>query len=412
MPSHPDSEHALSTRPVRRGAAPEGGVRAAFLIGQIGEGWVGGVNYFRNLFAALAELPERTVQPVLVLGRKAEAKFYKEFDWVEIVRTPMLDRLHPAWILRKLLEAGTRRDLLLTPLLNRNGIRFQSHLFSIGSKQAVPAAGWIPDFQHRHLPEFFAGKTLKTLDHLFHRIATYCNAVILSSNDALKDLVEIEPRSAGKARVLHFVANVPSAENVPSPASLAEKYQLRGPYFHLPNQFWAHKNHIVVVEALHILKQRGHSIQVLATGNPKDNRQPDHFEKLMGKARELGVADKEFRVLGLVPFPDLVGIMGNSIALINPSLFEGWSTTVEEAKSLGKRMILSNLAVHREQNPPGGLYFDPKNPNELADRLIQASSDTQFDAAALREKARLEFPERRREFARQYCRLVQDVLAK
>ncbi len=38
-----------------------------------------------------------------------------------------------------------------------------------------------------------------------------------------------------------------------------------------------------------------------------------------------------------------------STALINPSQFEGWSTTVEEAKSLGVKMLLSDLEVHKEQ---------------------------------------------------------------
>lgn len=44
-------------------------------------------------------------------------------------------------------------------------------------------------------------------------------------------------------------------------------------------------------------------------------------------------------------------LMKHAIAIINPSLFEGGSTTVEEAKSLLKVIILSGIPVHREQNP-------------------------------------------------------------
>lgn len=61
--------------------------------------------------------------------------------------------------------------------------------------------------------------------------------------------------------------------------------------------------------------------------------------------------------------------MRNSISVINPSFFEGWNSTVEECKSIGKNIILSNLNVHLEQDPPGAIFFDPNNAEELADIL-------------------------------------------
>jgi hypothetical protein len=42
---------------------------------------------------------------------------------------------------------------------------------------------------------------------------------------------------------------------------------------------------------------------------------------------------------------------------------------VEETKSVGKRMIVSDLGVHREQNPPNSLYFDPLNEIDLANKI-------------------------------------------
>src|SRR4029079_3968968 len=104
---------------------------------------------------------------------------------------------------------------------------------------------------------------------------------------------------------------------------------------------------------------------VLATGNTDDHRQPDHYAKLQERVARSGVKDL-FRVLGIVPYRDLMGLMVHSLAVINPSLFEGWSTTVEEAKSVGKRIIVSDLPVHREQAPSGGIFFDPHNAENLA----------------------------------------------
>jgi glycosyltransferase involved in cell wall biosynthesis len=71
----------------------------------------------------------------------------------------------------------------------------------------------------------------------------------------------------------------------------------------------------------------------------------------------------------MIPTDHLYALLQSCTAMINPSMSEGWSTTVEEAKSAGTPMILSDLAVHREQ--AGGLatFFDPKRYEQLADVL-------------------------------------------
>jgi glycosyltransferase involved in cell wall biosynthesis len=62
-------------------------------------------------------------------------------------------------------------------------------------------------------------------------------------------------------------------------------------------------------------------------------------------------------------------LLRKSLAIIQPSLFEGWSTVVEDARALGKSLILSNLPVHLEQNPPHAHYFDPTSPEALAEQI-------------------------------------------
>jgi hypothetical protein len=63
--------------------------------------------------------------------------------------------------------------------------------------------------------------------------------------------------------------------------------------------------------------------------------------------------------------------MYHSIALINPSKFEGRSSTVEQAKSLGKQTILSNINIHKEHNPARRIYFNPDNFLELSSIMIK-----------------------------------------
>lgn len=62
-------------------------------------------------------------------------------------------------------------------------------------------------------------------------------------------------------------------------------------------------------------------------------------------------------MLGVVTYEEVFSLIKFSKAVINPSLFEGWSSTVEECKSVGKNMILSDLSVHKEQYPTE-TFFD------------------------------------------------------
>ena len=65
--------------------------------------------------------------------------------------------------------------------------------------------------------------------------------------------------------------------------------------------------------------------------------------------------------MGIVPYDDMMSLIYHSIAIINPSKFEGWSSSVEQAKSMGKKILLSDIDVHKEQNPNRGIFFKEDN---------------------------------------------------
>ena len=60
-----------------------------------------------------------------------------------------------------------------------------------------------------------------------------------------------------------------------------------------------------------------------------------------------------------MPYIDLMSLMFYSIAVINPSFSEGWSNTVEQAKAMRKKTIISNITVHREQKIVILFYLNP-----------------------------------------------------
>jgi glycosyltransferase involved in cell wall biosynthesis len=101
-----------------------------------------------------------------------------------------------------------------------------------------------------------------------------------------------------------------------------------------------------------------------------DYRNPFYPSELVAEISRRNLR-AQFILLGMVPRRHLYALIRQSLAVLQPSLFEGWSSSIEEAKSLGKAVIASNLDVHLEQNAPGAIYFNPQDPQELANCLMR-----------------------------------------
>jgi len=377
-------------------------IRVGFFLNVTGQIWLGGTSYFRNLLTALADLPDREIETVLLTGSNSRPELLAELPLADWRCPPSLQRYSARWIARKLLATLSESDRLLERDLLALKIDALSHSGHLGPGARIPALAWIADFQHLRLPQNFSAQQRRSRDRHYGRLCRYAARIIVSSHSAREDLERFFPEAIPKIRVLQFVANVPDPDSLPSRDTLERKYAFAGRYFSLPNQFWVHKNHRVVLDALSLLKLRGRTLTVLASGKTADERDPGHFARLMQHAVALGVAD-QFRVLGLVPQADLMALQWHSVAVINPSRFEGWSTTVEEAKSLGVPAIVSDIDVHREQQPPSGAYFGPDDAEKLAELMWgEWNADATEARRALAEQARRQLAGRRREFARRF----------
>lgn len=377
----------------------------------LGVSWLGSVNYYRNLLNAIFTLPDRQIEPVLLLGARGDISILAGLPPVEVIQSKWLDPLTPRWAVRKVWQQVFACDPFLERFLRSHRIDVLSHSDFLGRDAALPAICWIVDFQHRQLPQFFTRPERFYRDRDFKMQCRHATRILLSSHDAQRTLATFEPSCVEKSRVLQFVAQPHIGGETTELPTLNERYAFESRYFHVPNQFWAHKNHRLILDALALLKGRGEPVLVIATGATEDYRQPRYFEQLMAHADALGVLDS-FRTLGVIPYNDLVGLMVNAVALINPSRAEGWSTSVEEAKSLGKRIILSDIPVHREQAPPDGVYVDPDDATSLADAMWLVW--TTFEPAVDRQRAaraRRSLTGRVRAFGQAYQDIVLEVMA-
>lgn len=334
--------------------------------------WHGGLNYFRNLFAALRR--SGGVEIVLFGGCAQKENLQKHFPGESIVVSSLLDRRSPQWLVRSIVRKVVHRDLLLERLLQRHAVDVLTHSVPLGRGSSIPCAAWIPDFQHLHLPELCSEEELQQRDKGMRFLCKESDLVFVSSQAAADDLVRFSPESAGKVSVLRFSIPPLVQKQILSKDEVARKYGLESVFVYNPNQFWAHKNHMALIKAATLLKQSGQLVPMIVfSGAMEDYRKAGYSNDVRRAVEEAGL-ESRVRFLGVVPYSDVMSLMTHCTALVNPSLFEGWSTTVEEAKSLGKNMFLSSLNVHMEQAAGLARFFDPRKPEELASLLAGTGS--------------------------------------
>ena len=142
----------------------------------------------------------------------------------------------------------------------------------------------------------------------------------------------------------------------------------------LPNQFWKHKNHILVLKALKIIKCRyKKNILIVSTGQKNDWRHTQNFSEIK-KFIKKNKLEKNFKILGVVKHNQLLNLIFYSKALINPSKAEGESGSVEIAKAFNKYTLLSNIDVHREQKKNKTFLFNVKDYKKLAKLILRVNN--------------------------------------
>ncbi|RMG91412.1 MAG: glycosyltransferase [Zetaproteobacteria bacterium] len=343
-------------------------IRTAFVhIGR--DLWRGGYNYLLNLFAAIELAPRRLITPVLYAGDDVSSEELEPFvrlSSVEVVRSPLFNASNARQHVIRALLLGGSSAVWRQLECDRIAVVYEHARFFFGWRSPFPVVAWLPDFQHRHLPSMY-GRLSWLRRELGYRIQTQTRRIIvLSSEDARRDCERFYACSRGRTRVLRFATRVPAEVKDSLSDRIPARYGLRpGAYFLFPSQFYKHKNHALVIKALAWLKKRGMAVEVAFSGERDSLRSRGLVEALQELARQKGV-EHQVHFLGNVPYKDLMALLRHARAMLNPSLFEGWSTVVEEARSLGVPMLLSDLPVHREQMGEHAHYFDRHSSVSLA----------------------------------------------
>jgi len=152
-----------------------------------------------------------------------------------------------------------------------------------------------------------------------------------------------------------------------------------------PSQFWPHKNHRLIIEALADVKN-SHGLEIYAIFCGSDC---GNLQNILSFAEKNGVGNL-IRHVGFAKDEHMPSYYQNSIALIMPSYFGPTNMPPVEAFSLGTPVVVADLPGFRDQVGDAALLVNPHDPKELSQIIVKLSKDDKVCAnLILKGKGRL-----------------------
>ncbi len=148
-------------------------------------------------------------------------------------------------------------------------------------------------------------------------------------------------------------------------------------FFLYVGNFYPHKNVENLLYAF--LKIKG-NYQLVLVG--PDNFFLQRIERLINS-----LSDKRIHLVKNLPHEQIIWFYKNCLALIHPSLSEGFGLTLVEAAYFNKPILASEIGVFKELWGKNYISFDPKNIDDIAEKInFFLKNKPKFDYKKILEK--------------------------
>lgn len=355
------------------------------MLGDFLAGWPGGIDFLRFSISALNSVTPQTSWSVLIQSesiRKTLAVLVKNgLKTLAGRKTRLLAGVHRSDLIYGLRGYGLGIDVIdyrntVSGLADAMRRCHAEALFpcdtSLGRSFPLPWIGYIPDLQHKRLPHWFSEEDRGRRDERFSRLLAEAPVVVVNAAAVVQDIEEFYPNHEARLFALPFCppANLTQFSEA-SGSEVRAAYHLPARYFMVSNQFWIHKSHETAFMALQQVRDAGHDVHLVCTGKTFDYRWPEHFNNLKGFIEKNNLRDY-IHILGLLPKRDQLAIMHESLAVIQPTLFEGGpgGGSVYDAISINTPSIVSDLPVNREIDIGVVRFFAAGSVDDLAAKMV------------------------------------------
>jgi len=313
--------------------------------------------YTKNLLKALTKLPDfKKYKFTLIIYKNLEEDIKKDlgdnFDYIttNIHHYSLAEQFLLPFIIYKL-----RADLVHFTHFNKPIIYFKKSVVTI----------------HDLIKHFFTGKdtttknqflySIKHLGYLFlTNIIVKRNQIIVPSNFWRKYLIEKYKLKSSQVVTTHEAVDPTFLVN-----SQNDFIETPQNYIIYTGNLYTHKNIKVILDALKGLPDI--SLKIICARS-------FFSEKLKEKITQMGLR-KQVEFLGYLDDKEFKNVYKEALALVHPSLMEGFSLTGLEAMALNCPVISSNASCLPEIYNDSVLYFDPNSAPDLVQKINQLKNN-------------------------------------
>ncbi|NKL30207.1 glycosyltransferase [Rhizobium leguminosarum bv. viciae] len=267
-----------------------------------------------------------------------------------------------AWMANKienaLLEAGMDLAYFVTHSSTPNYFRKLNYITTV------------LDLCHRddlEFPEVSSDGKFEERERHFSTCLPRAVAVMVASHQLLKSIVVRYGIDEERMIAMPFEPSpfLGEAHSIDRTAVLGN-YGLRDGYYFYPAQFWPHKNHIRILEAVSLLKQKtavNSDIRVVFSGADRGN-----LARIKQQAQRLGVSDN-VTFLGFVPVDHMRALYEGALAVVMSTYFGPTNLPPLEAWAVGRPLVYS--AHLNEQVGDAALFADANDAEQWADAMLR-----------------------------------------
>ena len=237
---------------------------------------------------------------------------------------------------------------------------------------SFPTVLTMHDLQHVRFPEFFTPAAYKERDDLYRSSCAAARHILCISEFTRQD---VHARYGVPLDKMTTVWNIPSRAarlklDAARSRSLLQAMGIEGRYFFYPAHGWPHKNHARLVEAFGLIaKDLPKDIRLVFTGRPFPPEHPAH-----AAVARLQLAQRVLH-LGYRSPLEMRALYGHALALVFPSLFEGFGMPVAEAMIAGCAVVCANTTSLPEIAGDAAVTFDPTDTAEMAAAMLRLALD-------------------------------------
>ncbi|EJL8259182.1 TPA: glycosyltransferase [Vibrio cholerae] len=230
-------------------------------------------------------------------------------------------------------------------------------------KSQISWIGYLFDCQHIGLPENFSAAEIRDRNRDFQAMIDHAKTLVVNSIDTRNDLQQYFDTKGCDINSFPFCPTLKSdwKKFIQSERTFNEQY------FIVCNQFWKHKNHITVFKAFVEYCKNGGKSNLVCTGALEDYRNESYYKELK---EFIDSSEYKSRIIitGYIEKSKQIELLYNSIALIQPTLFEGGpgGGAVYDAVALGKPVIMSDIKINFEVEWDKKTYFPKLDSSSLA----------------------------------------------